>query len=218
MDSDKALEIAQKVGKFVATHIGGTVEQGMGIYEDKLKYYRAVNQLRFIAKYNEIANELRLPVTAKPVPLKLAIPLLEAASLEDDDYLQNMWVNLLLNASNEQNRLNIQRSHINILEQLNTFEAKCLEAIYSVSELIADKGGVISDGLPDKAKVVSERAYNNGEVNLVDPNDEVKLALANLARLRLISLPMVFGGGELYKYTHHSLLGKRFVEACTISL
>jgi len=213
----KGLEVAEKVGGFIAEHVGGTLAQGMGIFEDKLKYYRASNQIEYITKFNARVKELGI-TTIKPISLKVAIPLLEAASLEDDYYLRNMWVNLLINTSKEQDALHLQRSHIVILEQLTSLEAKSLNAIYAVGELPHEKNTVLTEQLPDNIEVVKERDINNSDLKPAEPNDEIKLALANLARLRLIMLPTTFGGGEIYHHINHSLLGHRFVSACTISL
>ncbi len=216
--TSKGLDVAEKVGGFIANHIGGTLEQGLGIFEDKLKYYRASNQLRFISRYNEQANKLGIQSHIQPVSLKYTLPLLEAASLEDDDYLQNLWVNLLINASNDQNAINLQRSHISILEQLTSIEARSLAAIYSVDTSDPELNAVGTENLPETVMLVSERELNNQNFKLNEPTDEIKLAIANLARLRLVALPMTFGGGEIYRYVNHTLLGSRFVSACSVSL
>jgi len=213
----KGLEVAEKVGGFIAEHVGGTIEQGMGIFEDKLKYYRATNQLEYIAKFNARVQELGI-TSLRPITLKTAIPLLEAASLEDDEYLQNMWVNLLINSSIEQDNFHLQRSHINILEQLTSLEAKSLNAIYAVGELPPERNTVLTAELPYKVEVVKERDINNSDLKPKEPSEEIMIALANLARLRLIMLPTTFGGGEIYHHINHSLLGRRFVAACTIGL
>jgi len=214
----KGLVLAEKVGGFLAHHIGGSLEQGMGIFEDKLKFYRAANQLKFISRFNKLASDLHSVEQLKPISLKLTLPLLEAASLEDDEYLQGLWVNLLLNAANEQSDFNIQRSHISILEQLTSLEAKILETIYRVDISKSEENAVVTCGLPKKAEVISERAINNGDEHPENPNDEIMFALANLARLRLIALPLTFGGGEIYYYVNHTLLGGKFVAACTVNL
>ena len=214
----KGLEVSERIGGFIAQHIGGTLEQGIGLFEDKLKYYRATNQLKYIERFNELANKLGASARMKPVPLKLALPLMEAASLEDDNYLQKLWVNLLFNASNEQSKINLQRSHIAILEQLTSLEARSLEVIYSVETTELKENAVVTHNLPKKVEVARERDINHGEIRPEDPDDDIKLSLANLARLRLIALPMTFGGGELFYYVNHTLLGRRFVAACTVTL
>lgn len=44
------------------------------------------------------------------------------------------------------------------------------------------------------------------------------LSLANLARLGCISIQKSWGGGEIFKLVNPTLLGKSFVEACTLQV
>ena len=39
----KAIDVTQKFGGFISQYIAGTLEQSMGIFEDKLKYMRWEN-------------------------------------------------------------------------------------------------------------------------------------------------------------------------------
>jgi hypothetical protein len=91
-----------------------------------------------------------------------------------------------------------------------------LKAIYALDFSDADRVAVITHGLPTFATLVCERDINNSDLQLENPSNDVKLALANLARLRCLALPMTFGGGELYTYVNPTLFGERFVEACTL--
>lgn len=110
----KALETAEKVGSFFSKLTGGTLEQGIGIWEDKLKYKRLENQIILVQKYQEKLKELGIIHPLKKIPLKLAIPLIDAASLEDDGYLQELWTNLIVNSVNNNNPYTLERSHRNI--------------------------------------------------------------------------------------------------------
>ena len=42
----KAIDAAQNFGGFFSKYVSGSVEQGMGIFEDKLKYMRWERQVR----------------------------------------------------------------------------------------------------------------------------------------------------------------------------
>ena len=82
----KVIDVGQRFSSFISRYIFGSLEQGMGIVEDKLKYMRWERQYRFMEKVEEYMTSIGIEKPTKPIPLKLAIPLLEAASLEDDDY------------------------------------------------------------------------------------------------------------------------------------
>jgi hypothetical protein len=68
----------------------------------------------------------------KKIPLKNAVPLLEYATLEEDDSLQDMWAQLSVNGTNEVTGVDIERSFIEILAQISPLEAKILRAIYAL--------------------------------------------------------------------------------------
>ncbi len=207
----KALETSEKFGRFIANYIAGSLEQAMGIFEDKLKYMRWERQLRLMDRADEVLKNRGLYEPLRPIPLKLAIPLFEAASLEDNNYVQDLWTNLLVNASDPQSTIELQRSYIDILEQLTPLEAKILEQLYSLSFEESQHKGIITGDLPDEVKVFN----GQGDKGLKEPNLEVKLALANLARLGCVSPMKTFGGGEVFTYVNPTYLGKKFVESCS---
>ena len=128
----KTESFLEKFGGFIAKYISGSIEQGMGIFEDKLKYMRWERQLRLIDKADEVLKSRGLQKPTRPIPMKLAIPLLEAASLEDDNYIQNLWINLLVNASDAEIGIELKRTYIDILERITPLEAKILEKVVPI--------------------------------------------------------------------------------------
>ena len=97
--TSQAIGLAENFAGFIARYISGSFEQGMGIFEDKLRYIRWERQVRFMERANQFMKEIGHDVPTKPIPMKLAIPLFHSASLEEDDSLQDMWAKLLVNAS-----------------------------------------------------------------------------------------------------------------------
>ncbi len=210
----KAIAAGEKFGRFISRYVAGSIEQGMGIFEDKLKYMRWERQARLMQRAKQLSNEIGLTQPSRPIPLKLAIPLFEAASLEDDDTLQDIWARLLVNAANAESHINLQRAYIEILEQITPLEASILLRIYSLPFEDIRHNGVEVERLPFDVAVGKDDKKRYEE--LADPSDEIKLALANLARLGCISIQKSWGGGELYKKVNPTLLGKSFVDACTL--
>jgi hypothetical protein len=211
----KALDAGEKFGGFISRFIAGPLEQGMGIFEDKLKYMRWERQVRLMQRADQLLKEIGLPQPTRPIPLKLAVPLLEAASLEDDDYLQDLWARLLVNAGNGGSRVNLQRAYIAILEQLTSFEAAILQKIYSLPYEETRHEGIEIGMLPQEVAVGRD---DGKEGDLPEPTEDVKLALANIARLGCIVIQKSWGGGELFKKVNPTLLGRSFVEACTLQV
>ena len=78
---------------------------------------------------NCILNERGI-VDTKAVPPKLALPIIEAASLEEDDKLQNLWAKLLSNAMDPNCKLDIRYFFVDILKSLNPLDVKLLYFFY----------------------------------------------------------------------------------------
>lgn len=208
----KAIDAGEKFGGFISRFISGPLEQGVGIFEDKLKYMRWERQQRLMRRAEEFMSNLGLEAPSKPIPLKIAVPLFQAASIEDDDYLQDMWARLLVNGASIESGIDLNRAYIDILERLTLLEVRILERIYSLSFDGTQHKRVVTGQLPDTA--VIEASLENKY--LEQPKDEVKLALANLARLGCISLPTSWGGEEIFTSVNPTIMGKSFVEACTL--
>ncbi|MCD4756792.1 MAG: DUF4393 domain-containing protein [Arcobacteraceae bacterium] len=214
----KGIDAIKQFGEWLAPYIGGSVEQAYGIFEDKLKYMRWSNQVDLMVKAEKKVQKLGLENKIKPLPLKIAIPLIEASSLEEDPYLKDLWVNLLVNSSSEDNDFTLERSYISVLEQLSSFEAKVLNTIY---ECWNSGGNLLNDSmmltchLPDGViyappKNSLEAALRQEEYK--EPSDDVKLALANLVRLQCVQLP-TRRGSESYTHIFPTLFGTKLVEA-----
>lgn len=211
----KAIDASQKFGCFIARFVAGPIEQGMGIFEDKLKYMRWDRQVRLMQRADLLLREIGLTQPTRCIPLKFAIPLLEAASLEDDDNLQDLWARLLVNAANGNSRVTLQRAYISVLEQLTPLEAAMLQKIYALPYEKTRHDGIEAGKLPIEVTVGKDDGKDD---DLLEPSDEVRLALANLARLGCIAIQKSWGGGELFKKVNPTLLGKSFVEACTLQV
>lgn len=210
--ASKTIDASQRFGGFISRYVAGPIEQGMGIFEDKLKYMRWERQVRLMQRAEQLLQEAGLTRPTRAIPLKLALPLLQAASLEDDDYLQDLWARMLVNFANESSRISLQRVYIEILEQITPLEAVILHKVYSLPYDETHHNGVEVGKLPDEVAVGKEDVKDH---ILPEPPEAVRLALANLARLGCIVIRKSWGGGELFKTVNPTLLGKSFIEACT---
>lgn len=208
----KAVDATREAGGFIARYISGPLEQGIGIFEDRLKYVRWKRQVRLMERADEFLRRRGLSNPSRPVPLKLAIPLLQEGALEDDDELQDQWARLLANAADAESGVEVHRSYIEILSQITPLEARILATIYDIPFNEAQHRGIATEGLPDSARLIPEEKKEPREVR--DPSDEVMLALGNLARLGCVRPMGTFGGGELFRHVNPTVLGREFVAAC----
>jgi hypothetical protein len=209
----KTVDAIREFGGFIARVTAGSIEQAAGIFEDKLKYMRWENQLNLMKKVELKLHEVGLKSPSRSIPLKLAVPLLEAAALEDDDSLQDRWAALIVNGANAASGIEIRRSYINILETLTPLDAKILQTIYSRPKQDSLEDGVWTSLLPNvaaSAPVLSQDGYQN------QPTNEVKVSLANLDRLGLIRVDEAFYGGQIFSKAHLTFLGEDFFRSCTL--
>ena len=93
---------------------------------DNAKVYRLKNLVSVLTKTQKILSDANLPPNA--VPPRLALPILEASSLEDDETLQSLWAGLLATASQQTD--SVSPSFIETLKQLTPDEARHLEHVY----------------------------------------------------------------------------------------
>ena len=208
----KAIDASREAGGFIARYISGPLDQGVGIFEDRLKYMRWERQVRLMSRAEAFLKQSGLSAPTRAVPLKLAIPLLQGATLEEDDDLQDRWAVLLVNAANASFGVEIQRSYVNILEQLNTLEVQVLDTLYSLPFEQSQHAGIITADLPHNARIVQEK-----ETDFVRPSETLVLALSNLSRLGCIRPGMTWGGGESFGRVNPTILGRYFVNACRLS-
>ncbi|WP_263770112.1 DUF4393 domain-containing protein [Propionivibrio soli] len=205
----KAIDAAREAGGFIATFIAGPIEQGIGIFEDRLRYMRWERQIRLMQRAQDFLRAAGLPAPTRPVPLKLLIPIMQGASLEENDDLQDRWAALLVNAANANFHSEVRRSYAVILEQLTPLDAQILDVLYALPFEKSQHDGITTADLPVHARIKEEK-----ELQFALPSDEVVISLSNLARLGCLRPGMTWGGGESFGRVNPTVAGKAFVEAC----
>lgn len=207
----KGMDMAHDMGSFIAPLIKGTLEQGIGIFEDRLKYTRWERQQRLIRRSHEVLAELGVTEIEKPISLKFAVPLLQGSTVEDNDDIQDLWVNLMVNSVTNK-KIELKRVYLDILERITPLEAKIISEIYKFSFKENRYRRFATDHLPDYVYY-----YENGkEKNIVLRDENVELALMNLARIGCISPTPTISGGELFTIINMTLLGYKFYDSCTL--
>lgn len=205
----KAIDAAREAGGFIAKFVSGPLEQGMGIFEDHLHYLRWERQIRLMQRAQDFLRLAGLPAPTRPVPLKLLIPIMQGASLEENDDLQDRWAALLVNAANANFRSEVRRSYAAILEQLTPLDAHILDVLYSLPFEKSQHDAIATAELPVSARINEEKEQ---EFSL--PSEEVVISLSNLYRLGCLRPGITWGGGESFGRVNPTVAGRAFVEAC----
>ena len=85
---DKGFESADKAGTFFTKVFESPIDEIAGIVHDKLRFIRWKRLVEMTDEVNSILKERNITETS-PLAPKIAIPLIEDASLEDDDEIKN---------------------------------------------------------------------------------------------------------------------------------
>jgi hypothetical protein len=157
-------------------------EEAAGIALDWLRFYRYQNTLKIRDRVHEIWKERSVTKTI-PIPVRLGIPLLEAASMEDDPTLQEMWAGLVANVTDPNRRQKLRKVFSAILsdfEPIDSIVLRYLAAHWDHDS--SEKGEEI------QIKVAS--------IELEIGTNEIQLSLHNLARLGCLRIepPRTLGG------------------------
>ena len=195
--SKKNENLTLTIAKYINKYFGGTIEQGVGIVEDKLHYIRWEKQIKLFDQANAILKS-RGVETIEQIPQKLMLPLLEAATLEENDYLEEKWAKLLANAADKKRDINVKRNYISILENMTAYEFILLGAIAK------HDCNVNLANYPDE--IITKTT------NPEPPNNETEIAMNNLGRLGLLYIDNPFT--PIPTWVRLSALGKEFYKAC----
>ena len=209
--SREAIQATREAGGFVARFIEGPLSLASEIVQDRLRYARWERQQRLMLRANEFLKEAGISEPSRPVPLSVAVPLLEAASLEEDDQLQDVWARLLVNAANAESGVEVRRTFVSILQDMGSFEVRILDAIINAPDDLPNKNfnGIPTAELPEGYASVGEMGWHP------EPPDHIAIAVWNINRLGCI-VPIMTTAGLSIRTVYPTPLGVALVRACTI--
>lgn len=209
----KAIDASSGLGSWLDEIFGPSLREMGGILHDRMKLLRAENLVKLRNRWQQLRVERGGIEYIRPLDVKIGCPLLEAASLESNEYIQELFARLLLNASDPSSDVQLRRTFVKILEELQPLDAKLLLAVYKAPHHEEEEGSIKSVytlRLPDEYLSPEEVKAEGGR----EPPKEVAIALWNLAQLGCISAMGTWGGGSTIRSVVLTPLGLAFVEAC----
>jgi Abortive infection alpha len=212
----KGIDLASKLGQWAARFVEGPLGEVSGIIHDKLKVMRWERGIKLMERCEAFLKERGLPAPTRQVPLKVVLPLIEAATLEDSDELLELWATLLVNAADANSGVNVTRRLISILQDFEPLEAKCLQMIAELP-VDLDKGGIMTARLPDSVAIYSALKQSPPSppmLPLGSGQPEVNVALWNLVRLGCLR-PSNTWGGRYIDVVNMTVLGTELIKACS---
>ncbi len=194
----KALDVSEKMTGFLAKVFKEPAEQAAGIISDKLKFMRWQRQVRIVDEVQKILADRNVTET-KAIPPKFAIPLLEGGSVEENDELQDLWINLIANSMDNNFKEEIRYSYIDILKKLTSTDVKLLDRFYrSVNNAQGINDKNLGNFIVKKEELI--RVMNISE-------EEYYMSIYNLFGAQCLAAGVVKGGLSFGDYPATSYLG-----------
>jgi len=211
--SKEAVQAGRDLGRFISGPAGEIV----GMFWDYLKVVRFERQVRLAERVQHFLAERGMDGPTRTITLKIGLPLLDYATLEEDDALQDVWARLLVNGGDADSGIEMRRAFVSVLAEMTPLDVRNLAAIERASpfDLRAGSISVWTGNLPDEACPVSRRDVN---VYSQLPTLEVLTSLSNLERLGCIYSGQEDGdlrGVSPIKIVGLTPFGRAFVQACT---
>jgi hypothetical protein len=131
-DEEKALEIGfdvvlQPINEALS-NITGPSSKTIGRMLNAMLCTQMRNVVRVYGRAAEMLNSVGVPLA--PVPLKLLKPILDGASTEEDEEVQEIWAALLANAGGGAEPSTVSPAYPEILRQLSTNDAKVMKGLF----------------------------------------------------------------------------------------
>ncbi len=202
-------EAAELAREFLGKVANPALEEGGGLIQDTVKFWRFKNQVNILLKAKAFLESKGL--NPKVILPKTLSPLLDAASLETDSTLQNMWANLL--ASYARGDLVIQ-NYPSLLKELSPMEARILNDL-NIARKEAGLSGI---------DLLTHGTSKNEICSVLSISEEqYDVMIDNLFRLNLLQ-PVGANGAlvgdsplaiKTNEIVHITALGRGLIEAAT---
>lgn len=128
MNEKKKMDLAVGIGRaaekaldFIEKIVAGPIMEGTGIFTDKVKYWRFKNKVDIIIKARDYLKRKGIE-TPRKIPIKDVSTLLEYASFEEEEVMQDSWAILLANAMNPENKFDACHIFSQVLNQISVNE------------------------------------------------------------------------------------------------
>jgi hypothetical protein len=116
----------------VFSKIAGPAAEELGLtLRDRVRLYRFEREVRLLEKFKQICSNAH--IEPKSVKIPLLFEIIDRATLEDDDDLQDLWANLLANAADPRELVRVRTTFPEILRHISKEEAVYLVEMFEIS-------------------------------------------------------------------------------------
>ena len=202
----RALETTEKLTSFVAKVFKEPIGDAVGIIGDRLRFMRWERQVRLADRVNEILNQRGI-VETRAVPPRLALPIFENASMEDNNELQDLWAKLLANSMDSNFIPELRYAYLEIIKSLNPLDVKILHALYNWLSKKETDWDRITQHMFTKQEICQRLSISS---------QDYEVSAYNLFRVQCLAQPFttMLVMSKDTQTVVITPLGKSFVEAC----
>src|ERR1700685_263300 len=108
--------------------LGPSAEEAGLLLRDYVTAFRVEKRIQLLDRLRKVLG--RAGIKPSRVPMNLLGPIFEAATLEENSELQQIWANMLANAANPESLDAVAPSFPGILKEMRPADVKFLEALY----------------------------------------------------------------------------------------
>lgn len=123
--SQDVIQAVRELGHFIRVPMGELV----GMFEDYLKVVRFERRVRLADRARHFLAERGKNAPTRTIPLNIGLPLLENATLEEDDELQDVWAMLLVNGGDADSGIEMRRAFVSVLAEMTALDVRNLAKI-----------------------------------------------------------------------------------------
>ena len=181
--SNPLSEMGKELAIRCADFMGDTVGE---LIQDKVHFLRSKCANQIIDKAEKYHNDRKLS-GKRTIPIGMAIRFMDSATLEEDPEIQDLWARLLANATDPSSEYKISKTHMALLSEMNSLDAKVLQHINEKNWMQFKKVAEATGSSPlDCSNIAHELDF---------PKKSIGLALGNLWRVGCLIQEPTFESG-----------------------
>lgn len=213
---EKSIDASQQLGGFFARVFKEPISEISGMVHDKLRFVRWKRMLEISDEVDKILKQRDVQDT-RAVPPKLALPIFEEASLEEEVDLQHLWNTLLANSMDPNFDGEIRYGFIDMIKNITATEAVLLSKFYEILKR--------ENRINDLPNITNYHLKKHQLIEILGIGEtKYLLSIYNLMRMQCVAPAILKGGvtignetSTIYKGTEAVVLtplGVKFIEAC----
>ena len=126
----QAIKTVDRLGQFFSRVMSESIDATCGMLADTLKYKKWERQIKLLEKAELLIEQKQLSGKTVPIPPKLAIPIFQQASIEDNEFLHSIYAKLLVSAIDPDVQTR-RTAYVEIIRQLEPIDVQFLQKMYA---------------------------------------------------------------------------------------